>query len=113
MERSLRGTAKQIFLQIFVNRTFHLGTGSEQRLCQNRSIQTYLILAVDYKKKRAVTGMPRTYREEKESEEEMNRRGNGYLDEATERLRDEQEKDRDPKAAYEDQMSEENQETDE
>lgn len=56
--------------------------------------------------------MPRTCREEKESEEEMNRRGNGYLDEATERLRDEQEKDRDPKAAYEDQMSEENQDSD-
>ena len=36
----------------------------------------------------------------------MARRGNGYLDEATERLRDEQEKDRDPKTAYEDQMSE-------
>ena len=43
----------------------------------------------------------------------MTRRGNGYLDEATERLRDEQENDRDPKAAYEDQMSEESQDSDE
>lgn len=43
----------------------------------------------------------------------MTRRGNGYLDEAMERLRDEQEKDRDPKNAYEDQMTEENQESDE
>ena len=42
----------------------------------------------------------------------MPRRGNGYLDEATERLRDEHEKDRDPKTAYEDQMSEENQDSD-
>ena len=42
----------------------------------------------------------------------MTRRGNGYLDEATERLRDEQEKDRDPKTAYEDQMSEESQDSD-
>ena len=50
---------------------------------------------------------------EKESEEEMTRRGNGYLDEATERLRDEQEKDKDPKTAYEDQMSEESQREDE
>ena len=49
---------------------------------------------------------------EKESEEEMTRRGNGYLDEATERLRDEQEKDKDPKTAYEDQMSEESQDSD-
>ena len=46
-------------------------------------------------------------------ENEMNRRGNGYLDEATERLRDEQEKDRDPKTAYEDQMSEESRREDE
>lgn len=37
----------------------------------------------------------------------MVRRGNGYLDEAMERLRDEQEKDRDPEIAYEDQMTEE------
>ena len=43
----------------------------------------------------------------------MTRRGNGYLDEATERLRDEQENERDPKAAYEDQMSEESQDSDE
>ena len=43
----------------------------------------------------------------------MTRRGNGYLDEATERLRDEQEKEKDPKTAYEDQMSEENQREDE
>ena len=43
----------------------------------------------------------------------MNRRGNGYLDDATERLRDEQEKERDPKTAYEDQMSEECQHEDE
>ena len=50
---------------------------------------------------------------EKESEEEMTRRGNGYLDEATERLRDEQEKEKDPKTAYEDQMSEESQRDDE
>ncbi len=50
---------------------------------------------------------------EKESEEEMTRRGNGYLDEATERLRDEQEKEKDPKTAYEDQMSEESQREDE
>jgi len=42
----------------------------------------------------------------------MKRRGNGYLDEAIERLRDEQEKDRDPKTAYEDQMTEEHQESD-
>ena len=34
----------------------------------------------------------------------MVRRGNGYLDEAMERLRDEQEKDRDPEIAYEDQI---------
>ncbi len=54
----------------------------------------------------------RKYREEKEREEAMNRRGNGYLDEATERLREEQEKDRDPQTAYEDQMSEENQDSD-
>lgn len=39
----------------------------------------------------------------------MTRRGNGYLDEATERLRDTQEKEKDPKTAYEDQMSEESQ----
>ena len=50
---------------------------------------------------------------EKESEEEKTRRGNGYLDEATERLRDEQEKEKDPKTAYEDQMSEESQREDE
>ena len=43
----------------------------------------------------------------------MNRRGNGYLDEAMERLRDEQEKDKDPQAAYEDQMTEENQDSNE
>ena len=49
----------------------------------------------------------------KESKEEMNRRGNGYLDEATERLRDEQEKDSDPKTAYEDRMTEECQDSDE
>ena len=50
---------------------------------------------------------------DKESKEEMTRRGNGYLDEATERLRDEQEKDSDPKTAYEDRMTEENQDSDE
>ncbi len=49
----------------------------------------------------------------KEREKEMTRRGNGYLDDATERLRDEQEKERDPKTAYEDQMSEECQHEDE
>ena len=43
----------------------------------------------------------------------MTRRGNGYLDEATERLRDEQEKDSDPKTAYEDRMTEERQDSDE
>jgi len=43
----------------------------------------------------------------------MTRRGNGYLDEATERLRDEQEKDSDPQTAYEDRMTEENQDSDE
>ena len=43
----------------------------------------------------------------------MNRRGNGYLDEATERLRDEQEKDSDPKTAYEDRMTEEHQDSNE
>jgi|TARA_Y100000385_G_scaffold68083_1_gene67955 hypothetical protein len=53
------------------------------------------------------------FREVKEEEKEMTRRGNGYLDEATERLRDEQEKDRDPQTAYEDQMSEESQDGDE
>ena len=42
----------------------------------------------------------------------MPRRGNGYLDEAMERLKDEQEKDRDPKTVYEDQMTEENQDSD-
>ena len=36
----------------------------------------------------------------------MDRRGNGYLDEATERLREEQENDKDPKTVYEDQMLE-------
>ena len=36
----------------------------------------------------------------------MDRRGNGYLDEATERLREEQEKDKDPQTVYEDQMLE-------
>ena len=36
----------------------------------------------------------------------MTRRGNGYLDEATERLREEQEKDKDPQTVYEDQMLE-------
>jgi len=50
---------------------------------------------------------------EKEGKEEMDRRGNGYLDEAMERLRDEQEKDRDPQTAYEDQMTEENQDSNE
>ena len=39
-------------------------------------------------------------------EAEMDRRGNGYLDEATERLREEQEKDKDPRTVYEDQMLE-------
>ena len=43
----------------------------------------------------------------------MPRRGNGYLDEAMKRLEDEQEKDRDPKTVYEDQMTEENQDSDE
>ena len=62
--------------------------------------------------RRLFTGIDITQSKEKESEEDMNRRGNGYLDEATERLRDEQEKDRDPKTAYEDQMSEENQDSD-
>jgi hypothetical protein len=52
-------------------------------------------------------------RDEKESEKEMARRGNGYLDEATERLREEQEKDRDPQTAYEEQMSEESQDSNE
>ena len=52
-------------------------------------------------------------RDEKESEKEMARRGNGYLDEATERLREEQEKDRDPQTAYEEQMSEEGQDSNE
>ena len=50
---------------------------------------------------------------DKESKEEMTRRGNGYLDEATERLRDEQEKGSDPKTAYEDRMTEERQDSDE
>ena len=59
-----------------------------------------------------MTGVDITHSKEKESEENMNRRGNGYLDEATQRLRDEQEKDRDPKTAYEDQMTEENQDSD-
>jgi len=36
----------------------------------------------------------------------MNRRGNGYLDEATERLREEQEKDNDPQTVYEEKMLE-------
>ena len=36
----------------------------------------------------------------------MTRRGNGYLDEATEQLREEQEKEKDPKTVYEDQMLE-------
>ena len=62
--------------------------------------------------RRLFTGIDITQSKEKESEEDMNRRGNGYLDEATERLRDEQEKDRDPKTAYEDQMSEENHDSD-
>ena len=57
--------------------------------------------------------MPRVCREEKESEKKMTRRGNGYLDEATERLREEQEKDRDPQTAYEDQMTEEDQDSNE
>ena len=50
---------------------------------------------------------------DKESKEEMTRRGNGDLDEATKRLRDEQEKDSDPKTAYEDRMTEERQDSDE
>ena len=62
--------------------------------------------------RRLFTGIHITQSKEKESEEDMNRRGNGYLDEAIERLRDEQEKDRDPKTAYEDQMSEENHDSD-
>ena len=41
-----------------------------------------------------------------EREEGMNRRGNGYLDEATERLREEQEKDNDPQTVYEEKMLE-------
>ena len=36
----------------------------------------------------------------------MPRRGNGSLDEATERLRDEQEKNKAPESVYEDQMLE-------
>jgi hypothetical protein len=36
----------------------------------------------------------------------MTRRGNGYLDEATERLREEQEKEKDPKKVYEERMLE-------
>jgi len=40
------------------------------------------------------------------------RSGNGYLDEAMERLKVEQEQDRDPKTVYEDQMTE-NQDSDE
>jgi hypothetical protein len=36
----------------------------------------------------------------------MTRRGNGYLDEATERLREEQEKDKDPQTVYEEKMLE-------
>ncbi len=43
----------------------------------------------------------------------MNRRGNGYLDEAIQRLRDEQEKDSDAKTAYEDQMTEDQQDSNE
>ena len=34
----------------------------------------------------------------------MTRLGNGYLDEAIERLRDEQEKNKDPKAVYQEKM---------
>jgi len=36
----------------------------------------------------------------------MSRLGNGYLDEATERLREEQEKDKDPQTVYEEKMLE-------
>jgi hypothetical protein len=36
----------------------------------------------------------------------MSRRGNGYLDEATERLREEQQKDKDPQTVYEEKMLE-------
>jgi hypothetical protein len=36
----------------------------------------------------------------------MTRRGNGYLDEATERLREEQQKDKDPQTVYEEKMLE-------
>lgn len=43
----------------------------------------------------------------------MVRRGNGYLDEAMERLRDDQEKDRDPEIVYENQMTEETQDSQE
>ena len=43
----------------------------------------------------------------------MPRRGNCYLDEAMERLKEEQEKGRDPETVYEDQMTEESQDSDE
>lgn len=36
----------------------------------------------------------------------MNRRGNGYLDEAIERLKEEQDKEKDPRKVYEEQMLE-------
>ena len=36
----------------------------------------------------------------------MTRRGNGYLDEATERLREEQEQEQDPQKVYEETMLE-------
>ena len=68
------------------------------------------------RKKNGIVSIQCPHRKEhldKESKEEMNRRGNGYLDDATERLRDEQEKDSDPKTAYEDRMTEERQDSDE
>ena len=36
----------------------------------------------------------------------MTRRGNGYLDEATERLKEDQEKEKDPRKVYEEEMLE-------
>ena len=42
----------------------------------------------------------------------MTRRGNGYLDEAIERLRDEQEKEKDPRTVYEEKMLEAHEEDD-
>ena len=52
-----------------------------------------------------VNGCPQNHPPTNEKQK-MTRRGNGYLDEATERLREEQEKEKDPKTVYEDQMLE-------